>query len=438
MKNIDFYSLSFLGKRQNNEDSYLSVKLDKNNILLAVADGMGGAVAGEIASKIAITTLQDFIRSHLKTLNDNTNFKEILNEVFNKIQVAIKQKIVENPELKGMGTTLSVLWIYKQQYIWGNLGDSRIYFLNNKIIKQITRDHTFIQDYIDTNKKPVPPEIANQFGNYITRSLDGGNDKPDIFPLNKPVEVLTDNCAFIICSDGLLPNKLDNLNHQYHSIFLQSKTLEQASSSLIKFAFDNGSTDNITTVLAEFGEIKRKIKLSRKIKTVVAVVGMVALIAAGILFYLNKNKIFNNNNIVSQTDTITELNNQPNSIKENQEETNYPKYKPFSKEQYSDKFNLNYGVELGFFPYKFDKNPIKISKYKVSFIPGKIKKTNEKKTFLPGEGKIKEFSINKNSSSVRFRKKDGLKKGIYQVRIDAITEDGTIIKGTNPQVITVK
>lgn len=342
MKNFDFYSHTFQGRRKNNEDACLAVQLNPDNILLAVADGMGGAAAGEIASKLAVEVLQEHIQSNLDGLDKNSDFKKILFEGYRKIQEAINKRITEIPEYQGMGTTLCAVWIYKDQYIWANLGDSRIYFLNDKIVKQITKDHTYVQDFMDKHGAEVPKEIAQQYGNYIMRSMDGGKDVPDIFPLNKPFETIHKNSAFLLCSDGLIPDKLETISTHLHQIFLSQKSLKAAANALVKFAYDKGSTDNITVVLGENGKVKRaaknirvpKILLISTIALIIVTTGILALYKTGImqdkLFPISEHK---NENI------------QKSEIKETEVGIEVNKMNPYNAFSPHKKYNIEFSLK---------------------------------------------------------------------------------------------
>jgi PPM family protein phosphatase len=422
MKTVSFHSSSFQGRRKNNEDSCIAIQLDVNNIILAVADGMGGAAAGEIASKIAVDVLKQHIAEILTEINETTDFKGILSEAYSVIQAAIRKKTEESPELKGMGTTLALLWFYKNQYVWANLGDSRIYFLNQKIIKQITKDHTYIQDFIDRHGEQVPPEIPAQYGNYITRSLDGGDDVPDVFPLNKPFETLPDDSAFLLCSDGLIPDKLGKPDEHYQSIFLGKRTLKQACEAFIKFAYDKGSTDNITVVLAEFGRVKRSLtRISKKSFRVLIFffLGIIIVGAAG--YYAVKSNLFLKSEIhqinkPAHSETGTE-----EELSETLEGFNHPDYYPFPPEQTLSPFSLSSPTDLIFRPYT-QLHSDRVKEY--------VLKYQDKKKVISPKMAGNNLYISIDSST-------GMKVGTFKIAINVIMKGGKEIEGKNPQTIRI-
>lgn len=250
---------SVKGRRENNQDSCIVLSPSDDSAFVAVADGMGGVQGGEIASKAVIDSCKKVLKeTFAKELKPN-QLKEVLLKIFIRAQVEIRKKIQEDPGLTGMGTTLACALILKDSYVWGSLGDSRIYFLSDDRLSLITKDHTYIQDYLDKNiDKPVPETVLKNYSNFLTRTIDGGQDEPDIFPDVLPYEKLPKNSILMICSDGLILDKSINSESIFYTSIVGSKTLDEAGEKLVKTAFDNGSTDNITVVLIEYGAVKRK------------------------------------------------------------------------------------------------------------------------------------------------------------------------------------
>jgi len=255
---ISYYALSFIGRRKNNEDNCIAVSLTSDIHFLAVADGMGGMAAGEIASKIVLETSIKYLHKSINTNLSYFNLKQILFKIFQASQIAITNKIHNDNSLSGMGSTLSCVLIYKDKFVVGNIGDSRVYLYRNGQLKQITDDHNYITDYIKKEGK-MPDKIqAQQYGHFITKALDGGTDEPDIFPKNGTYFSLKSGDAFLVCTDGLITDKIEKDTNDFKNYLIGTKTLEQAAKNLISYAFYAGSTDNISVVLAEIGELKRK------------------------------------------------------------------------------------------------------------------------------------------------------------------------------------
>lgn len=264
MSNIKFFAETFVGRRDNNQDSVIAMELRNNSYFFAVADGMGGVSGGQVASKIVIDTSKLILEERFSSDISPKDFKPILEEIFSASQKNIYERITSEPELAGMGTTLTALLISGDKYIWGNLGDSRIYKYSNSKIEQISIDHTYIQDYKNENEGEIPQSIVEQYSHYLTKSLDGGADKPDIFPADKEYEELKQGDLFLLCSDGLITNKVEDKNDTLVEYLHKTKNLEEASKQLIANAFHDGSSDNISIIVVEIGSISRKGRLENK------------------------------------------------------------------------------------------------------------------------------------------------------------------------------
>jgi protein phosphatase len=239
-------------KRNHNEDNLLLLPEER---LFVVADGMGGHSSGEIASKIAVDQMAEFFRmtsqDHEITwpykMDKTRNYDE--NRLATGIKLAnvrIYQKASSDQKYKGMGTTIvSVYFANDHQVLVGHVGDSRVYFLRDGVLKQITEDHSLLNDYLKA-KKLTPEEIeAFPHKNVIVRAL-GMKDTVTV-DLNtiepKP------NDVYLLCSDGLSGMVPDE---QIRDILLRQHDLHKAAAMLIDAANANGGNDNVTCVLARF------------------------------------------------------------------------------------------------------------------------------------------------------------------------------------------
>ena len=255
---FNYYSLSFPGRRESNQDACLTLEPSENSLFLAVADGMGGSAGGQVASAIVIETAEELIKKKFKDKVEPSELKQILREVFNSADKKIAEKIKTDENLRGMGTTLVCVLILGDKFVWGNIGDSRIYWYKDSGFEQISVDHTHIQDFKDKSGGAVSEELIKNYSHYLTRSIDGGLDEPDIFPDVSPYEVLKEGNAFLLCSDGLIIDKtVDNTEH-FKNYLIGTKTLKSAAENLISFAFEQGSNDNISVVLSIKGKLKRQ------------------------------------------------------------------------------------------------------------------------------------------------------------------------------------
>ncbi|UCH65566.1 MAG: serine/threonine-protein phosphatase [Ignavibacterium sp.] len=261
---FDYYSASFAGRRKNNQDSCLGLKPSKNSIFLAVADGMGGVAGGEVASNLVIESARRVLKDRFSAEIWPEDLKSILKEIFSAAQTDISNKIKEKPELTGMGTTLTCVLILDGKFVWGNMGDSRVYLYSDSEIKQLSIDHTQIQEYIDKIGPDIPERLVENHGHFLTRAINGGNYEPDIFPESEPYKLFNSGEAFLLCSDGLILNKSDQLNQNLTDYLIGTKKLKDAAENLISYAYNEGSNDNITVVLCSNGKLERqRIKLKK-------------------------------------------------------------------------------------------------------------------------------------------------------------------------------
>lgn len=266
MQEINYFGLTFTGRRSNNQDAFVTININEKAMFCAVADGMGGAAGGEVASKLTIETAVAFLKGKFKGLVEPDSLKSILEEMFLACQDAIARRLEQCPELAGMGTTMTCILIFRNKYVWGNIGDSRLYKLANGKITQLTRDHTFVEEYREKFGNDLPDHVAEQ-SNIITRAIDGRGDQTDIFPSSGFFSFLNSRDLFLICSDGLIFDKVEDKNTKpfYHYI-TGTNTLEEACKQLIALAFHAGSSDNITIVLISSGKIIRKRRKLKKFK----------------------------------------------------------------------------------------------------------------------------------------------------------------------------
>ena len=223
--------------RSHNEDSVTIINNDKNEFILAIADGMGGHKAGEIASHIAIEHIKDSFYQ-LESLGNKDNAVDWLRLIVKEINQKIFDYSKENPESKGLGTTL-VIAIKTDDYIlYGNIGDSSGYVIKNNTLHKVTKDHTYVSMLL-TNGKLTEESAKNHPGkNLLTRAL-GANDpiEIDVFDIDTSVKGL------FLCSDGLTNMLTDE---QIEKTLNSNLPIEEIVVKLIKKANLRGGTDNIS------------------------------------------------------------------------------------------------------------------------------------------------------------------------------------------------
>jgi serine/threonine protein phosphatase PrpC len=238
-------------KRNHNEDNYL-ILTDEN--LCCVADGMGGHSSGEIASKIAVDELAEFFRMTSRDQDATWPFKmdKARNYDENRLATGIKlanksifDKASADAKYKGMGTTIVSLHFTNNAAYVGHVGDSRVYFFRQGVLKQVTEDHSLLNDYLKA-KKLTPEEIENfPHKNVIVRAL--GMKETVAVDVAKVEPQQGD--IFLLCSDGLSGMVTDP---QMQELLTRTTELEKACSQLIDMANAAGGNDNVTCVLARF------------------------------------------------------------------------------------------------------------------------------------------------------------------------------------------
>lgn len=260
-QDISFGSRTDIGYvRDHNEDSLIIIPP-----LFAVADGMGGHEAGEIASEITVNTLAELAPSHL----DAEGLTAAVEAANYNVMKAPRQGIGRD----GMGTTLTAAMLEGERLLIAQVGDSRAYLLHKGHLQQITRDHSLIADLIEAGQ--ITPEEARVHPNrsVITRAI--GSDihmRPDIYELNVDA-----GDRILLCSDGLSSMISNNA---IESIMRRQSDAQHCADELVTAALENGGADNVTVVVADvpgFSEVREK---KRAHKSRVFYIGLaIALVA---------------------------------------------------------------------------------------------------------------------------------------------------------------
>lgn len=223
--------------REINEDFYYIPNENEN--LYIVADGMGGHLAGETASKMAV----EIISEEIKKLSFN-NEKELIDgfqDVIKKTNRIIYKKSVEDIKLRGMGTTLSLGYIYNNKLYYTNIGDSRIYKIDTDI-KQITKDDSFVNYLVELGEITPDEAKTHPKKNVITKAL-GTSENID-------VEMMSFNLQhekILICSDGLT----NMVSDEEILEVLNTTTFENSVDVLMDRALKAGGVDNITIIIID-------------------------------------------------------------------------------------------------------------------------------------------------------------------------------------------
>ena len=243
-------------KRNVNQDSYILKTYSEKTCLCVVCDGMGGARGGSEASKLAsekfVSIMDDFISPYIGNKDKKISGGDIKNAMLDAVEqanYAVNEYSKIHPTLKGMGTTLVAALVIKNTVFCVNVGDSRMYFMNNDKIKQITKDHSYVQYLLDLGQ--LTPEEAESFPNknIITRAVGTESSVSADFIR----ESVPEGTYMLLCSDGLT-NHVSEEGMKDIVMSADSRQLDQIKLSLtvrrlVDTANENGGTDNITADL---------------------------------------------------------------------------------------------------------------------------------------------------------------------------------------------
>ncbi len=229
-------------KRESNQDTFL---INHDLGLYIVADGMGGHKGGEVASALAVETVQQVVKKSFDE-NENISLKDLIVRAYNEASSAIFAQSEENSSIRGMGTTMVMSLVKGNEIYIGNVGDSRAYLVREEGIWQITEDHSLINEQIRAGF--LTPNDAEGFvdKNIITRSV-GFESEVDCDVI---VRELQKGDSILLCSDGLTGMVTDR---RIAEIF---KTSEPSGivSLLIDEAKNHGGHDNITVLLLSLSD----------------------------------------------------------------------------------------------------------------------------------------------------------------------------------------
>jgi PPM family protein phosphatase len=265
---IDVYGLTHVGRvRSVNQDNFLicsmrksvavhytslpeverlSIGSERLAFLAMVADGVGGSVTGDAASRLAVEQSTEYVARTMEcySATDETNesaFAEALQLAALRVHAEVLQRGVENPELAGMATTLT-LWIgaWPRAYLL-QVGDSRCYVLRNGQLTQVSRDQTMAQELVDSGAMPPSVAFGSRWANVLSSSIGGPQSAPVVHRLKQAW-----NQVGLLCSDGLTKHVPDA---RIRERLIAMTSARQVCEALVQDALDAGGTDNITVVV---------------------------------------------------------------------------------------------------------------------------------------------------------------------------------------------
>lgn len=225
--------------RENNEDALLV----REPSLFAVADGMGGYAAGEIASRSTIKAFEAATYS-LRHEQEEQNIRKVMLEAFEKANTHVFKMAVSNESYSGMGTTMTALYLPGDGHGYCcHVGDSRLYLFREGKLEQLTHDHTLVADLLEQGKITEEEAFVHPQRHILLQAL-GVEEivKADFFSFS-----LQDGDRLLLCSDGLS----DMLRAAEISQLIGCSDLEQAADKLLEQSLDNGGRDNVSLILLD-------------------------------------------------------------------------------------------------------------------------------------------------------------------------------------------
>jgi protein phosphatase len=264
---IDAYGVTHPGKvRRDNQDHFLLCSLRKQLVVRAssipdadglladserlaslamVADGVGGSVGGETASRVALTAVTKYVsrsmRCYYGASQNDQEFYDALREAARQSHEELVRRGEEDPDYTGMATTLTLyLGIWPRAYLL-QVGDSRCYLLRHDELTQITRDQTMAQEMVDLGVMKAEQVAGTRLEHTLTSSLGGRQTQPTVSRFD-----MTWGHVLLLCSDGLTRHVSDN---RIRDVLRSMTSAKQACETLLQEALDGGGTDNVTIVV---------------------------------------------------------------------------------------------------------------------------------------------------------------------------------------------
>lgn len=240
-----FYGVTDIGKERSINEDYIFFPEKSDDLkIFILADGMGGANAGEVASLEAVKASKKYLEENIDKIIITDPY-EVRELILNSVLKA-NQKVIElsksNSEYKGMGTTLIVLYVLKNKVYIGHVGDSRVYRIRRNIIRQLTKDHSFVQELVNSGTITRQDAKNHPQKNVLTKVIGyEENIKPDIITKG----FLKDD-VILMCSDGL-SNMLED-SEIYEIITKNVNDNQIMSKELVDKANVAGGLDNISVI----------------------------------------------------------------------------------------------------------------------------------------------------------------------------------------------
>ena len=234
------FSIPDIGrKRKMNQDYVYSSETPVGNLtnLFLVADGMGGHNAGDYASRVTVETIVEKVGGSMET-----DPARILGEAIQEANALVRKRAARFPWLEGMGTTVVAATCAGNVLYVANVGDSRLYVINNKEIRQITKDHSWVEEMVERGELGREDARNHSNKNIITRAV-GAEDTVKVDSFMIPLE---EGDEILMCTDGLT-NMLED--EEMRMILDGARDIVEKAQKLVKAANEHGGRDNISVIL---------------------------------------------------------------------------------------------------------------------------------------------------------------------------------------------
>jgi len=240
-----------MGRRRTvNQDLWLA---DPELQLFVIADGMGGHAAGDVASRIIVDGLRQFV-ADTQLDDDKTwpfDFDTSLSYPANRLKTAIRvanrrisEHVATSESSRGMGATLAATLVGPDRAVVANVGDCRVYVLQDSVLRQVTRDHSWVADQVAAGFLTADVAREHPWRHLVTRAIQGDSDlEVDTIEIELPP-----GARLLLCSDGLHVVVSDD---QIGRILTDSTDVRVACQALVQAANDHGGPDNVTTILID-------------------------------------------------------------------------------------------------------------------------------------------------------------------------------------------
>ncbi len=261
-ENQDHYLVARVGRSMHTQmtnmpDGDVPARFDETGWVMMVADGMGGAAGGAVASRTAIGTFMNIILDvpdwimHL----DDERAKEVMRRAtrfYQAVDTALAERVRADPGLSGMGTTMTVAYSMDRDLFIAHVGDSRVYLLRDGRMQQLTKDHTHAQALADAGVIKREEVGTNRLRHVLTNVL-GGNETSVNVELQRLK--ISDGDRLLLCTDGLTDMVEDE---KLAELLGQTKQPGLACQALVDLALERGGRDNVTVVVADYSVPTRR------------------------------------------------------------------------------------------------------------------------------------------------------------------------------------